>query len=67
MPATPENGTTPENEGATVIATTVDVMLAAAVEDETDVLETFIVLSEKASKKALCLILLITETRLLCT
>ena len=44
-----EDGTIPDNEGAAVVAATVDVMAAA--EDETDVLETFVVLGEKASKR----------------
>ena len=39
----------PNNESAAMVAATVNVMAAA--EDETYALETFIVLSEKASKR----------------
>ena len=39
----------PDNEGAAVVAATVDVMAAA--EDETDALGTFVVLGEVASKR----------------
>ena len=45
----PKDGTIPNNEGAAVVAATVGVMAAAG--DETDVLETFVVLDEKASKR----------------
>ena len=54
-----EDGIIPDNEGAGVVAATVNMMAAA--EDKTDVLETFVVLGEKVSKiKALRLILLFT-------
>ena len=43
------DGTILDNKGAAVVAATVGVM--AAVEDETDVLETFVVLDDKASKR----------------
>ena len=45
----PEDGTIPDNEGAAVVATTVD--MVAAAEDKTDVFETFVVLGEKVSKR----------------
>ena len=44
----PEDGTIPNNENAAVVATTVNVMAAA--EDDTDILETFVVLSKKQAK-----------------
>ena len=43
------DGTILNNEGAAVVAATVGVMAAA--EDETDALETFVVLDDKASKR----------------
>ena len=44
-----EDGKNLDNEGAAEVAATVGVMAAA--EDETDALETFVVLDDKASKR----------------
>ena len=46
-PPVQEDSTIPYNKGTAVVAATVDVM--AAMDDDTDALKTFVVLSEKAS------------------